>query len=437
MSQPKPLPRQLAFQEAEFGLFCHFGPNTYLDQEWGDGTEDPAVVNPTEFDPRQWARAAKAAGMRYLCFTAKHHDGFCNWPTDTTDHSIQASPYRGDPLEQVAEACAAEGLLFGVYCSPWDRHDPRYPDPAAYDEVYLQQWRELLTRYGKLFCCWLDGAGSVGRVYDWERIIGQMRELQPEACIFNMGEPDYRWVGNEEGLAPDPCWNVLEAAADFNDSIWFTPAFARALPYWLPAEADARIRQNWFWNSYDLPTLKSTERLVDIYEKSVGHGCNLVLNCGPDPRGLLPEPDVARLGEMGAELRRRWGKPVGNAGQGSRVEGQGSGNDRGNGADTSKEVQQAVDGSAYGEEQALEIRFASPTAINGAICREDLTEGEHVREYQVQVMRLGRWESVYLGTAMGHQKIDHFPTVEAEAARVWVSRQEGEAKVRSLQVFRI
>jgi len=140
---------------------------------------------------------------------------------------------------------------------------------------------------------------------------------------------------------------------------------------------------------------------------------------------------------MGAELRRRWGKPVGNAGQGSRVEGQGSGNDRGNGADTSKEVQQAVDGSAYGEEQALEIRFASPTAINGAICREDLTEGEHVREYQVQVMRLGRWESVYLGTAMGHQKIDHFPTVEAEAARVWVSRQEGEAKVRSLQVFRI
>lgn len=428
MSSVKPLPRQLRFQDAEFGMFCHFGPNTFLDQEWGDGSEDPAVVNPVEFDARQWARTAKAAGMRYLVFTAKHHDGFCNWPTDTTDHSIKSSPYaggKGDLVEQVAEACQAEGLKFGVYCSPWDRHDPRYADPAQYDEVFLQQWRELLTRYGEVFCCWLDGAGSVGRVYDWERIVGQMRELQPETCVFNMGEPDYRWMGNEEGLVPDPAWNVLEGEDRFTDSIFYTKRFAHSFPHWLPGEADARVRQNWFWNTYDAPTLKSVERLVQIYEFSVGRGCNLVLNCGPDNRGLLPEGDAERLTEMGAEIQRRWGQPLGVASA------TGAGEEIPAGA-----VQAAPDGSAYTMKEAPEIRFAEPTEVNAALAREDLTEGEHVRLWHVQAMIRGRWESVQIGTALGHARMMHFPTVKAEAVRLSVQQEDGEAKVRSLSVFR-
>ena len=437
MSNIKPLPRQLAFQEAEFGMFCHFGPNTFLDQEWGQGTEDPAVVNPTECDPRQWAQTAKAAGMKYLVITAKHHDGFCNWPTDTTDHSIKASAYRGgqgDIVEQVAEACRETGLLFGVYCSPWDRHDPRYPDPAAYDEVFLAQWRELLTRYGEVFCCWLDGAGSVGRAYDWDRIIGNIRELQPNACIFNMGEPDYRWVGNEEGLATDPCWNVLEAAREFEDSVFFTQAFRESLPRWLPAEAPARVRQNWFWNTYDAPTLKSVERLADMYEKTVGHGCNLALNCGPDTRGLLPEGDAQRLAELGVELHRRWGTPVGTAPTPAVADDRFPLPEREGLSEG--EVQAGVGGEALGEEEGTEIRFEQPTEINAAMTQEDLTEGEHVREYYLQAMILGRWESVYEGTAMGHKKLDHFPTVKAEAARVVVSKEDGKAKVRGMKVFR-
>lgn len=450
-----PVPRQLAFQDLEFGLFCHFGPNTFLDQEWGDGTEDPAVVNPTEFNPRQWAAAAREAGMRYLVFTAKHHDGFCNWPTDTTDHCIKASPYqggKGDLVEQVAEAARAEGLALGLYLSPWDRHDPRYPDAAAYDEVYLTQWRELLTRYGPLCCCWLDGAGSEGRVYDWPRIIGQIRELQPQACVFSMGEPDYRWIGNEDGLAPDPTWNVVQRPQDYlNHDQFFTQPFLESFPHWMPAECDARIRANWFWNTYDLPTLKSTERLVDLYYKSVGRGCNLLLNIGPDTRGLLPEPDVERLSEMGAEIRRRFSVPVAQAFQpasGASPPNPLSLQERGHGsgfAAAGQAVAEAVgavlaapDGSAAAEQAAtesLEIRFPQPTPINHVVLQEDLTQGERSREYLVQVLTHGRWEGVAVGTAIGHKKIDQFPTIAADAVRVHFRIAEGNPKLKALAAY--
>ncbi|HEY3396296.1 MAG TPA: alpha-L-fucosidase [Armatimonadota bacterium] len=430
-----PSARQLAFQQAEFGMFCHFGPNTFLDQEWGDGSEDPAVVHPTACDPRQWARAAREAGMRYLVVTAKHHDGFCNWPTDTTDHSLKSSPWqagRGDLVELAAEAARAEGLHFGLYLSPWDRHDPRYPDAAAYDELYLAQWRELLTRYGKVFCCWLDGAGSQGRVYDWERIIGQIRGLQPEACVFSMGEPDYRWVGNEDGLAPDPCWNVIEKPEDYlGHDQFMTAAYRESFPHWLPAECDARIRANWFWNTYDLPTLKSTERLVDMYYKSVGSGCNLMLNVGPDTRGLLPETDVERLLAMGAEIRRRFASPLAEAGE--------AGPRTGARAVVAGAVQAAPDGSVAAETAAgtLEVLFAKPTAINHVRIQEDVAHGERVREYIVQVLSHGRWEGVHVGTAIGYQRINRFPTIEVEGVRVHVSRASGEPRLRSLQVFAV
>ncbi len=425
-----PLPRQLTFQDLEFGLFCHFGPNTFLDQEWGTGAEDPAIVNPTDFDPRQWARAARETGMRYLVFTAKHHDGFCNWPTDTTDHCLKSSPYqggKGDLVEQVAEAARAEGLALGLYLSPWDRHDPRYPDPAAYDEVYLAQWRELLTRYGPLCCCWLDGAGSEGRVYAWPRIIAQIRELQPDACVFSMGEPDYRWVGNEDGLAPDPTWNVVPRPQDYlNHDQFFTRPFLESFPHWMPAECDARIRANWFWNTYDLPTLKSTERLVDLYYKSVGRGCNLLLNIGPDTRGLIPDPDLACLSEMGAEIRRRFGTPVGRALRGAPSERAG---------DVAPALQSGFAAAEQANTESLELTFPAPTPINHVILQEDLIQGERVREYIVQVLPHDRWEGVYVGTAIGHKKIDQFPTIAAEAVRVHFRQSDGKPKLKALAAY--
>ncbi len=401
--RPRPTPGQLAWQDLEFGMFCHFGPNTFLDQEWGKGTEDPAVVNPVALDPRQWAQAAKAAGMRYLVFTAKHHDGFCLWPTDTTGHSVKAGPLPADKRDVVglvAEACQAEGLKLGLYCSPWDRHEPCYDDFAAYDELYCRQWRELLTRYGPLVCVWLDGAGSEGHVYNWEKIIGTIRELQPDTMIFNMGSPDYRWVGNEDGLATDPCWNVVNLE-DFSHE-HLLAEFRESFPHWLPAECDARIRANWFWNTHDLPSLKSVERLADMYYCSVGRGCNLLLNVGPDNRGLLPETDVDRLVETAAELRRRFGRPL---------------------------------GEARGPSASLQINFDAPTLVNHTVCCEDIAEGERVRRYTIQVLTRGRWEGVAVGTAIGHKKIDGFATVLADAVRVHVASAEGEARLKSLQAF--
>ncbi len=400
----RPTQKQLDWAEMEFGMFCHFGPNTFIDQEWGTGSENPAVVRPSAFDAHQWAETAAAAGMRYLVFTAKHHDGFCNWPTDLTEHSVKSSPWmdgKGDMVEKVADACRTTELKFGLYLSPWDRHEACYADAAVYDEFYVAQWRELLTRYGDVTCVWLDGAGSAGHIYNWRLIMDTIHELQPGACIFGIGEPDYRWVGNEDGLAPDPCWNVVEAGQMGHEHL--TTEFAANFPHWIPAECDARIRANWFWHEHDLPSLKTTERLVDLYCNSVGHGANLLLNVGPDTRGLLPEADVARLLEMGAEIERQFGNPC---------------------------------GSAYGNPDEAIVEFDEPTAVNRVICQEDLADGEMVRQYRVMAKILGRWEGVKAGTAIGHKKIDIFPTVLADAVKVQVDQADGPVQLCSMQVFR-
>ena len=401
-----PTKRQLALQRLEFGMFCHFGPNTFLDQEWGSGAEDPAVVNPHHFDPHQWAQAALTAGMRYLVFTAKHHDGFCNWPTDTTNHCVRSSPWlqgRGDMVEMVAEACRAHGLALGLYLSPWDRHEPCYSDAAAYDALYTRQWQELLSRYGPVTCVWLDGAGSEGHLYNWERIIGGIRDAAPDTCVFSIGEPDYRWVGNEDGLAPDPCWSVIQAPADLRHE-FLTARYRDGFPHWCPAECDARIRANWFHNTHDLPTLKSTERLVDIYRKSVGRGANLLLNVGPDRRGLLPEPDVVRLGELGREIERCFGKPL---------------------------------GSASGPAQSLQVDFDRPAAVNQIVVSEDISGGQRIREYRIRALMGDRWEGVAVGTAIGQKKIETFPTVCAAAVAVDVLASDSEPLLASLEAHRV
>ncbi len=400
--RPLPKQRQLRYQALEFGMFCHFGPNTFTDREWGEGNDDPRTFNPTALDPDQWARAAVEAGMRYLVFTAKHHDGFCLWRTDTTDYSVAASPYPGDVVELVAQACRDHGLMLGLYCSPWDRHEPCYEDPPAYDRHFAAQWTELLTRYGEVGYVWLDGAGSKGHVYNWELIIGTIREHAPEACIFSMGEPDVRWVGNEDGLAPDPCWNVVEQPEGTNASEWLLPGFRQSFPHWIPAECDARIRANWFWHDHDLPSLKSTERLVHMYYNSVGRGCNLLLNVGPDTRGLLPEADVDRLSELAAELRRRFGTPL---------------------------------GEAQGPAQRLQVDLPRPTPVNHALIREDIAQGERVRQFRILAHTKGRWEGVHVGTAIGSQRIVQFPTVLATSVGVHVDGADGEPQLKQLQVF--
>ncbi|WP_195909263.1 alpha-L-fucosidase [Microlunatus sp. Gsoil 973] len=303
-----PTPGQLAWQRQEFGVFFHFGVNTFAGLEWSDGTLDPSIFNPTRLDADQWVATAADAGARYVILTAKHHDGFCLWPTDTTDYSVRSSPWKdgtGDVVAEVMTAADKYGLGFGLYLSPWDRHAPCYPDPVAYDRYYQDQLRELCTRYGTLSELWFDGAGSQGREYDWVGIGEVINQTQPQAMIFNMGDPTIRWVGNEDGLASDPVDYVV-TETDFSQYTVQTTRLDRAL--YLPPECDVSIRKGWFWAEDDRP--KTLDHLLAVHYRSIGMGANLLLNLPPDNRGLIPEEDVDRLAEWRAELDRRFANGV-------------------------------------------------------------------------------------------------------------------------------
>jgi len=302
-----PTAGQLAWQRKELGVFFHFGVNTFAGLEWSDGTVSPTDFDPTELDADQWVATAAAAGAKYVILTAKHHDGFCLWPTATTDYSVASSPWRGgngDVVAEVAAACEKHGLELGLYLSPWDRNAACYPDPAAYDRFYQDQLRELCTRYGKLTELWFDGAGSQGREYDWNAIGEVIQSTQPDAMIFNMGNPTIRWVGNEDGLAADPVEYVVDRT-DFSQYTTYSTKLDAAL--YLPPECDVSIRKGWFCADHDRP--KALNHLLGIYYKSIGMGANLLLNLPPDNRGLLPDADVARLTEWRTELDRRFADP--------------------------------------------------------------------------------------------------------------------------------
>ncbi|MNI02982.1 Alpha-L-fucosidase [compost metagenome] len=401
----KPTKQQTNWQDLELGVFCHFGINTFCDQEWGDGTDSPALFNPVALDASQWVRTAKQAGFKYFILTAKHHDGFCLWPTQTTNYSVQSSPWKngqGDIVRECADACREEGISFGLYVSPWDRHEPCYSDKAAYDDFYAAQLTELLTQYGPLIEIWFDGAGSEGREYDWPRIISLVREHQPDAMIFNMGAPTIRWVGNEDGVAPYPCWNTAETAkvSMFSDDTlsWLTETSA-----WVPAECDVPIRKDhWFWHPNDESSLHSLEHLLDIYYRSVGHGCNLLLNVAPDNQGLLPQVDVDRLLELGDEIRLRFSQPI---------------------AHTS------------GEGDVFELIFDSERSVNHVISMEDITYGERVREYVLEAWQAGAWVQLVSGSAIGHKKIDRFETMVTQRIRLSIVSSIEQPFIRQFSAF--
>ena len=296
-----PSPRQLSWQKMEFYAFCHFGMNTYTGKEWGDGTASPALFHPTDFDADQWVKAVKSAGMRGLILTCKHHDGFCLWPSKYTEYSVKNSPFRdgqGDVVKEVAEACKNNGLKFGVYLSPWDRHEQTYGQGEPYNTYYKNQLRELLTEYGDLFCIWLDGAcgeGKNGKVqkYDWQGYYAVMRELQPDAVICISG-PDVRWIGNEAGVCRKSEWSVVPSWLSVNEFIaeksqktddknFAKKHNAMTLDLgsrkaikgetdliWYPAEVDTSIRPGWFYHENEDSKVKSIDKLYKIYLNSVG-----------------------------------------------------------------------------------------------------------------------------------------------------------------------
>lgn len=308
---PIPSPRQVNWHALAFYGFLHFTVNTFTGREWGLGNEDPRIFNPRHFDAQQIAGVARQAGMAGLILTAKHHDGFCLWPSDHTIHSVKSSAWKGgkgDVVAGIAAACAAEGLKFGIYLSPWDRNHVTYGTPD-YLIYYRAQLRELLTRYGDLFEIWFDGANGGdgyyggkyekrtidGRTYyEWEKTYALVRELQPDACIFNPPGADIRWVGNEEGIAGDPCWHTFSPGDDDMVPETLNRGIADG-PLWFPAECDVSIRPGWFYHAEEDHQVRTPENLLDLWFKSVGRGANLLLNLPPTPEGQIHTHDIRAL----------------------------------------------------------------------------------------------------------------------------------------------
>jgi alpha-L-fucosidase len=317
MPNPVPTPAQLQFLDWELGLFLHFGIRTFYEghRDWDGVAMAPEQFNPVGLDCDQWMAVAREAGVRYAVMTAKHHDGFALWPSQYTDFSVANSTWRegrGDVVREFVAAARRHGIEPGLYYSPaqWGTHGVEMDDPAAYDDYFVNQLTELLTGYGELRVLWLDGCGSSEHDYDWRRIFGEIRRLQPTVLVAHLGDPDFGWIGNECGLAPRPVWNAVEAVPHQNEkTVIETAPRAR----FLPMECDCMMRErNWFFEQGDRFTVKSLPELMGMYDYSVGRGANLLVNIGPDRRGLLPDDDANRLLEFGEGLRTsRRRRPMG------------------------------------------------------------------------------------------------------------------------------
>lgn len=409
----KPTVRQLEYQDWEFGLFLHFGIRTFYEghRDW-DSSDMPAVAfNPAVLDCEQWIRTAKEAGVNYSVFVAKHHDGFANWPSKYTDYSVAASPWKdgkGDVVREYVAACRKYDMKIGIYYSPADASSNKIQrSHKEYDDYFIAQISELLTGYGAIDILWFDGCGSESHEYDWKRITREIRHMQPNIMIFNMGDPDFRWVGNEAGIAPVPCWNVVDSVP-FSVQTDKRDCFDEKGFMWLPAECDCMMRDhNWFYSENDEHTVKSLDRLMGIYYYSVGRGANLLLNIGPDRNGLLPEKDSQRLLEFGNEIKERFSNPV------------------------------AGIKNFIHEENKWVYRLEKPALINHAILMEDLKNGESVRHFRIKVSPhpYGDPITVYVGESIGHKAICRFPAIYALEIIVEIIEAEEEPVISGIEFY--
>ncbi|NOX56061.1 MAG: alpha-L-fucosidase [Planctomycetes bacterium] len=436
-----PTKQHLAWHELEFYGFIHFTTNTFTDREWGLGDESPQLFNPTQLDADQWARVAKAAGMKGLILTAKHHDGFCLWPSRYTEHSVKNSPWkngRGDVVRELSEACRRHGLKFGVYLSPWDRNHPEYARPA-YITYYRNQLRELLTGYGEVFEVWFDGAnGGSGyyggaretrridrrSYYDWPTTWKLVRELQPNCIRFSDAGPDIRWVGNERGYGYDPNWATYNTegrwpGVSVKESLWHGD---RGGSHWVPAEVDVSIRPGWFWHASQNSKVKTVEKLLEIYYASVGRGCNLLLNIPPDRRGLIHEIDAQRLTEFGRVLRATFQNDLA---RGKKVR---ASNVRGRGSQLGPQLLTDGDRNTYWaaddnvREAEIEIDLGGPTTFNVVRIQEYIPLGQRVEAFQIDARVDGSWQRIAEGQTIGPRRVLRFDRVTATALRIQLTK---------------
>ena len=427
---PTPTENQLRWQDMEMYAFIHYSLNTYTDQEWGFGNEDPMLFNPSDLDCRQWARVCKQAGMKGIIFTAKHHCGFCMWPSKYTDYSVKNSPWKqgkGDVVRELADACREEGLKFAVYLSPWDRNHPQYGRPE-YVTYFRNQLRELLTDYGDIFEVWFDGAnGGDGwygganetrridpkTYYEWEETFRMIHELQPNCVIWNDGgdRGDLRWVGNEAGSVGETNWSLLNKEGNVTgDMLRFGLENGDS---WVAAETNTSIRPGWFYHETENENVKSLSKLMDTYYKSVGRNSCLLLNFPIAPNGRIHPTDSLRgiaFKKMIDEVFR---------------------------TDLSKKAKKNEQGNT------TLIEFKRPTSFNRFVAEEDIRYGQRVKEFSLEALVDGQWQQLKDElaengnglTTIGHRRIICFPTVKATKLRFTVTDSKCTPIIRKLGVY--
>ncbi len=435
-----PSKRQLEWFDTEFYAFVHFSPNTYTDREWGLGNEDPKIFNPINFDPDQWTSAVKSAGMKGIVITAKHHDGFCLWPSKYTEHSIKNSPYmdgKGDIVGSLADACRRAGLKFGFYLSPWDRNS-KYYGTEQYNDYYKAQLTELLTQYGEIFHVWLDGAcgeGSNGKKqeYDFDGYIELVRKYQPNATIFYDHGPDVRWCGNESGSPRNAEWAVVpheltyfaEQQVSFNepmmngtlDYMYNTDEvigslsnimYSKGLSF-VGSEIDMSIRPGWFYHKNEQP--HSLDRLFNTYLTSVGANACLHLNIPPRPDGLFDDKDVVRLKELGDKIKSEF-------------------------AENLIKYAKVSSSADYPTQPVFDIKFDSPRNVKYVVLKEDIAKGQRVESFVIQLKNeFGSFTSIYNSTCIGHKKICVIPEREYTELRVRITGARDEVFIKDIEIY--
>lgn len=427
-----PTPQQYAWQELELTAFIHFGINTFTGREWGDGTENPELFNPSDFNAEQWVTSLHESGFKMLILTAKHHDGFCLWPTKTTAYSVAAAPWRngqGDVVREVKNACDKYGMKFGVYLSPWDRNAPSYGDSPAYNAMFVQQLTELLTQYGEIHEVWFDGANGEGpngkrQEYDWKRFYQVIDSLQPNAVKAIMGN-DVRWVGNEKGLGRETEWSVTPLNPDINESITTENKRLNIEPtakdlgsrkliekantlYWYPSEVDVSIRPGWFYHPEQDHQVKTLQELVDIYYQSVGMNSVLLLNIPPDTRGLLHEIDVERLKQFGDYITSTFKT---NLLSGGEIAWRGK----------------------QGDYKELTVQKGA--TVNTLMLQEDILKGQRVEVFKVEALLNNTWEKIAEGTTIGYKRLVKFNDCQPEKIRITILETRERANIRKIGAY--
>ncbi|HKB44823.1 MAG TPA: alpha-L-fucosidase [Chitinophagaceae bacterium] len=441
---PLPTRQQLAWHEMEFYLFMHFGPNSFTDKEWGEGNEPENIFNPTNLDCRQWCRIAKAAGAKGIIITAKHHDGFCLWPSKYSTHTVRESKWKdgkGDVLKELSQACRESGLKFGVYISPWDRNHPDY-GTDKYNDVFANMIKEIFQNYGPVWELWWDGANGEGpngkkQNYDWKRFENTVRQYSPKTVVFSDIGPDIRWVGNENGIAGDPNWNFLDTAG-FKRGIGAPPT--DTLNHgnyngakWMPAECDVSIRPGWFYHIAEDGKVKSPQQLFDLYLKSVGRGANLLLNVPPDPRGMIADKDSASLTGF---------KKLKDENFNDNILKQASTYYEFSNKDlTGKSLAlRSFDPNSASYAINLQnfvVQLQQPAKLNCIVLREAIHLGQTVRRFNIVLYNGDKIVSQITGTSVGRKRILTFPAITVTSFKVYLQDAMGNDNISGIAAYLI